>query len=68
MGTLAGSTVMLLTLAWGISLFIGRCDIINGEAIDNTITRPITGTSHPHESHTIYSVDELIYLYHYHDI
>ena len=27
MGTLAGSTVMLLTVAWGGSLWVGRCDL-----------------------------------------
>ena len=27
MGTLAGSTVMLLTIAWTGSLVVGRCDI-----------------------------------------
>jgi len=26
-GTLAGSTVMLLTLAWGGSVLAGRCDL-----------------------------------------
>ncbi len=26
-GTLAGSTIMLLTIAWGGSLLVGRCDI-----------------------------------------
>lgn len=35
--TLAGSTIMLLTLAWGGSLFLGRCDLDdNGEAIEET--------------------------------
>ncbi|XP_028416415.1 sodium/calcium exchanger NCL2-like [Dendronephthya gigantea] len=37
MGTLAGSTIMLLTIAWGGSLFLGRCDLnSNGEAIEET--------------------------------
>lgn len=37
MGTLAGSTIMLLTLAWGGSLFLGRCDLDEkGEAIEET--------------------------------
>lgn len=27
MGTLAGSTVMLLTIAWGGSVLLGRCDL-----------------------------------------
>ena len=26
-GTLAGSTIMLLTVAWGGSLIAGRCDL-----------------------------------------
>lgn len=34
MGTLAGSTIMLLTLPWFASLFVARCDIVNGEAVD----------------------------------
>jgi len=40
MGTLAGSTVMLLTIAWGGSLWAGRCDIdeSRGTAIDKTFT------------------------------
>jgi hypothetical protein len=28
MGTLAGSTILLLTLAWAISLYIGRVDLV----------------------------------------
>ncbi|XP_028412363.1 sodium/calcium exchanger NCL-like [Dendronephthya gigantea] len=37
MGTLAGSTIMLLTIAWGGSLFLGRCDLDSkGEAIEET--------------------------------
>jgi hypothetical protein len=40
MGTLAGSTIMLLTVAWGGSLLAGRCDIgPNGRAVDKTTTR-----------------------------
>jgi hypothetical protein len=27
MGTLAGSTVMLLTIAWGGSILLGHCDL-----------------------------------------
>ena len=39
LGTLAGSTVMLLTLAWSWSLMAGRCDLDqNGVAIDETLT------------------------------
>lgn len=39
MGTLAGSTVMLLTIAWGGSLILGRCDLSSrGTAINKTLT------------------------------
>lgn len=38
MGTLAGSTIMLLTIAWASCLWVGRCDLNeNGEAIDRTL-------------------------------
>ncbi len=40
MGTLAGSTVMMLSIAWGGSLIVGRCDIDpRGIAKDKTLTR-----------------------------
>lgn len=40
MGTLAGSTVMLLTVAWAGSVFVGRCNLgRDGKAIDKTLTR-----------------------------
>jgi hypothetical protein len=40
MGTLAGSTVMMLSIAWGGSLIVGRCDIdSNGIARDKRLTR-----------------------------
>ena len=39
MGTLAGSTVMLLSIAWGGSLMVGRCDLVNGRAKDKTLTK-----------------------------
>ena len=40
-GTLAGSTIMLLSIAWGGSLWVGRCDLdARGVAIDKTLTRP----------------------------
>jgi hypothetical protein len=39
-GTLAGSTIMLLSIAWGGSLIVGRCDIgPDGTAQDKTLTR-----------------------------
>lgn len=40
MGTLAGSTIMLNTLVWAISLVLGRCDIRHGEARDRQCTYP----------------------------
>lgn len=47
MGLLAGSTVMLLTLAWGTCIIVGKCDIENSIAIDNTDTKgfSLTGLS-----------------------
>eukprot|EP00959_Pyramimonas_sp_CCMP1952_P093157 1950082-Pyramimonas_sp.AAC.2 len=36
MGTLAGSTIMLLTIAWSGSLWLGRCDLI--ESRDGRLT------------------------------
>jgi len=39
MGTLAGSTVMLLSIAWGGSLIVGRCDLQGGRAKDKTLTK-----------------------------
>uniref|UniRef100_A0A7S4JKE2 Sodium/calcium exchanger membrane region domain-containing protein n=1 Tax=Paramoeba aestuarina TaxID=180227 RepID=A0A7S4JKE2_9EUKA len=41
-GTLAGSTIMLLTIPYGIGMILARCDIMGGEAVDNVNTRPIT--------------------------
>lgn len=39
-GTLAGSTIMLLTVPWAASTFIARCDLdSNGQAIDGKLTR-----------------------------
>jgi hypothetical protein len=40
-GTLAGSTVLLLSLGWGLSVLLGRCDISSesGRAVDKTLTR-----------------------------
>lgn len=41
MGTLAGSTVLLLSLGWGLSVILGRCDIsaATGRAVDKRLTR-----------------------------
>jgi hypothetical protein len=39
MGTLAGSTIMLLTIPWIGGLILGRCDIENGHTKDKTLTR-----------------------------
>eukprot|EP00878_Enallax_costatus_P007203 GHUV01007547.1.p1 GENE.GHUV01007547.1~~GHUV01007547.1.p1 ORF type:complete len:589 (+),score=195.07 GHUV01007547.1:201-1967(+) len=39
-GTLAGSTVLLLSLAWGVSVLLGRCDLSPlGVAVDKKHTR-----------------------------
>ena len=38
-GTLAGSTVMLLSIAWGGSLVLGRCDIENDRAVNKKLTK-----------------------------
>mmetsp|Transcript_20031 Transcript_20031/g.47705 ORF Transcript_20031/g.47705 Transcript_20031/m.47705 type:complete len:548 (+) Transcript_20031:15-1658(+) len=38
-GTLAGSTIMLLSIAWGGSLWLGRCDLERGMAVDKRLTR-----------------------------
>ena len=45
-GTLAGSTIMLLTVAWGFSMFVARCDVENGKAVDRTLSygRSLTKT------------------------
>ncbi|PIN16029.1 hypothetical protein CDL12_11325 [Handroanthus impetiginosus] len=39
MGLLAGSTVMLLTVIWGICVVVGKCDIENSLAIDSQDTK-----------------------------
>lgn len=39
MGTLAGSTIMLLTLPWLGGLILGRVDIINGEGKDKQTSK-----------------------------
>jgi len=42
MGTLAGSTVMLLAVAWGGSLWVGRCDLdaFTGKAVQRSMSHP----------------------------
>lgn len=37
-GTLAGSTIFLMTVPWVASMFLARCDIRNGQAVDKTLT------------------------------
>lgn len=37
--TLAGSTIMLLTIPWLGGLILGRVDIINGEGKDKTTSK-----------------------------
>ena len=40
-GTLAGSSILLLTLVWGGSVYLGRCDLDqNNESINKTLTKP----------------------------
>ncbi len=39
-GTLAGSTIMLLTIPWAVGLWLARCDVRHGEAVDSVLTRP----------------------------
>jgi hypothetical protein len=42
MGTLAGSTIMLLTIPWSISILLGRCDFDKeGNAIDGQTNIPL---------------------------
>ena len=41
-GTLAGSTIMLLTIAWGGSLLCGRCDL--NEQVRHSDTAHLPGT------------------------
>ena len=45
LGVLAGSTIMLLTVAWGGCLVAGRCDLSEkGTAVDRTLTKPFAET------------------------
>ncbi len=37
MGTLAGSTILLLTIAWGVSLIVGRTDIVRDRYTGRTM-------------------------------
>ncbi|XP_003386706.1 PREDICTED: uncharacterized protein LOC100632705 [Amphimedon queenslandica] len=39
MGTLAGSTIMLLTIPWVGGLILGRVDIINKQGVDNKCSK-----------------------------
>ncbi|GMH24932.1 hypothetical protein Nepgr_026775 [Nepenthes gracilis] len=39
MGLLAGSTVMLLTVIWGASVVVGKCDLQGSAAVDETDTK-----------------------------
>lgn len=39
MGTLCGSTIMLLTIAWTGGLIAGRTDIVRGKSVDHRLTR-----------------------------
>uniref|UniRef100_A0A6B2L1M2 Sodium/calcium exchanger membrane region domain-containing protein n=1 Tax=Arcella intermedia TaxID=1963864 RepID=A0A6B2L1M2_9EUKA len=42
-GTLAGSTIMLLTIPWSASLIAARTDIINNKAKDRKLTKSLWG-------------------------
>lgn len=52
-GTLAGSTIMLLTIPWSVGLLLARTNIVHGESVDKHLTVPFwdlrglytTGTS-----------------------
>ncbi|KAN0031442.1 hypothetical protein ACTFIV_005306 [Dictyostelium citrinum] len=43
-GTLAGSTIMLMTIPWSLSLILSRCDIRGGQSIDGTLTHKFSLT------------------------
>ncbi|CAN4104219.1 unnamed protein product [Withania somnifera] len=43
-GLLAGSTVMLLTVIWGICCIVGKCDIENSAAVDLKDTKGLSLT------------------------
>ena len=45
MGTLAGSTILLLTFAWSVSLFLGRVDLVKEGTRTVGIDRQSTGFS-----------------------
>lgn len=68
-GTLAGSTIMLLTVAWGGSVLLGRCDLVQGRAVNKTLTRPfnlartgVTTDSFTPTNAAIMSFSSLLYL------
>ncbi|KAG6637233.1 sodium/calcium exchanger NCL-like [Carya illinoinensis] len=39
MGLLAGSTIMLLTIIWGTCVIVGKCDLVDGVALDLLYTK-----------------------------
>lgn len=43
-GTLAGSTIMLMTIPWSLSLILSRCDIRGGQSVDGTLTNKFSLT------------------------
>eukprot|EP00727_Mastigamoeba_balamuthi_P005981 m51a1_g2001 hypothetical protein (1248) ;mRNA; f:1219516-1226216 len=45
-GTLTGSTIMLLTIAWVAGLIAGRCDIDNGKSVDRRLTQKWSTSPH----------------------
>lgn len=38
-GTLAGSTIMLLTIPWAVGLWLARTDVRHGESVDGVLTK-----------------------------
>jgi len=68
-GVLAGSSVMLLTIAWAGSLLAGRCDLSgpNATAQDGTLTRGLNllGTGVTTDEQTRYILHTLTDLLHH---
>lgn len=55
-GTLAGSTIMLLTLTWGASLILARSDVVYGESVDKKRKSGLRGW-HPYNTGTTVDTD-----------
>ena len=62
-GTLAGSTILLLTVVWGGSTYLGRCDLDgNNESINKVLTRPYAFNSTGVTSSTMTTRNALIMI------